>query len=159
MYLFSWRLFLSKRGRLFDTLFPSFSFHKGGTFNSLFPSFSFHKVPHFNCFLYQPSSYTSTTSFIFFPERLFDSHSFHFLFMNFFIFALLIILLLQHVQFSSWRLPFLSLRRRLFDSLFPSFSSIEVLHFNFFLLHSSFKSTFPFHFLNFSSEIAGLHFI
>ena len=56
--------------------------------------------------------------FIFFPERLFDSHSFHFLFMNFFIFALLIILLLQHVQFSSWRLLFLSLRRRLFDSLF-----------------------------------------
>ena len=66
MCLFSWRLFLSQRGRLFDSLFPSFSFHKGGTFNSLFPSFSFHKVPHFNCFLYQPSSNTSNLCFSFF---------------------------------------------------------------------------------------------
>ena len=43
-----------------------FFFPKGGRFDSLFPSFSFHKIPHFNCFLYQPSSNTSNLCFSFF---------------------------------------------------------------------------------------------
>ena len=177
MCLFSWRLFLSQRGRLlthfslhfhfikfpiltaffinllltqatcvFHSFQHSIHFLPWETFWLTFLSFSLYEFLHL-CFTYHSSFATCAIQFMETPFSFLKEETFWLTFSFFFL--------------SLRRRLFLSWRRRLFDSLFPSFSSIEVLHFNFFLLHSSFKSSFPFpfHFLNFSSEIAGLHFI
>ena len=116
-------LLLTQATCVFHSFQHSIHFLPWETFWLTFLSFSLYEFLHL-CFTYHSSFATCAIQFMETPFSFLKEETFWLTFSFFFL--------------SLRRRLFLSWRRRLFDSLFPSFSSIEVLHFNFFLLHSSF---------------------